>query len=855
MLDRRLARCALLIGAAFLPLAAAQAQTPTPESPSPQPPSPGAGASLAPSPAGTEPSGDDFDIIVVTGQTTRGRSLITASADITRATAADIDRRAPKSVADLLELVPGIFVEGTAGALSNNYSVRGLQGGGQRFITIEEDGLPIIYQGGGADFFFQNDLTIDRLEAVKGGTSGILSVNGAGATINFISRRPNFDREEGIVRFSGYNFGKFQGDFYYTTPLTDNLAIQVGGYVASSPGVRRNPFNYDTYRVKAAIEYKFPSGGFARLTGRWGDQSEAYYATQPYSFRNGKVGGIAGLDTQFGNIGGNAFGRIDVPVSTFVEPDGFRTFRYSRGVNVDTWQIRLDIDKPVTDGVDVFVRARYLDLAFDFNGLFPGSGTGNGGLASATDYLTPGLSPISNILALGRTAFPGATRFGIKSLTNGVVIGANQIGDLNALNGNGLLQQTTLNHDTQQGYDFGSNFGARWEYSADRFKNSLTAGVMVYDVRRRQNQSATAAVLNDVVNNSNAYDVVALDANNQVIGQLTDNGLLSYGNWGAGIRRNDITSVSVYANDELVIGDKLHLDAGIRWETFDAERLEGNGAAVNQPVRQGVIGVVRDVGSTFDGTFTRTRSTQDDIAWTVGANYLIKPNFAVYGRYAEGFQTQGVDNIARVKLYEGGLRYQGHGLTAQVTYFHTDFAGQRYNFIDPDDPTSQEELVADYIVDGVEVDFTYQPLRWFALDFASVFQDPRLSNVSLSGRNLDFNGNRPERTPDTLITITPRVMLPNGKGEVFARYKYISEIFADNGNGLALPSYGVTSVGVTYNVSERLQLGFSAENIFDEIGLTEGNPRQGQTQSVSSGRFYARGIVGPTFGGQATLRF
>lgn len=126
----------------------------------------------------------DLQEIVVTGTTSRDRPLITSSADITFATREDIDRRAPRSTADLLELVPGVFVEGTAGELSNNYSVRGLQGGGQRFIQLEEDGLPIIYQGGGADFFFSQDLTIDRLEAVKGGSSGVLTVNGAGATIN-----------------------------------------------------------------------------------------------------------------------------------------------------------------------------------------------------------------------------------------------------------------------------------------------------------------------------------------------------------------------------------------------------------------------------------------------------------------------------------------------------------------------------------------------------------------------------------------------------------------------------------------------------------------------------------------------
>jgi len=153
-------------------------------------------ATDASAPAAQDDAADEGQI-VVTGQTTPNRPLITASADITLANRELIDQKAPRSTADLLEMVPGIFVEATAGAVSNNYSVRGLQGGGQRFVQLEEDGMPILYGGGGADFFFDQDLTIDRLEAVKGGSSGVLTVNGAGATINFISKAVNHEAGRG----------------------------------------------------------------------------------------------------------------------------------------------------------------------------------------------------------------------------------------------------------------------------------------------------------------------------------------------------------------------------------------------------------------------------------------------------------------------------------------------------------------------------------------------------------------------------------------------------------------------------------------------------------------------------------
>ena len=858
-------RAALLAGVAMLP-EIASAQT-----------APASEPVNADAPQGQQPAGEgneDLSDIVVTGTTSRDRPLITASADITYANRDDIDRRAPRSTADLLELVPGIYVEGTAGQVSNNYSVRGLQGGGQRFVQLEEDGLPILYGGGGADFFFDQDLTIERLEAVKGGSSGVLTVNGAGATINFISKRPNHERFEGAGRVTGYDYGLKRGEFYLSGPIAEGLAFNVGGYVQSTPGVRDNPFEYDGYRFKGALEYKFEDGGFIRITGKGGNLENAYYATMPYAYNNGNPRSVPGLDSQFGNIGGDAFRKIEVPVSTFVDSDGTRAFNGRDGVRSKTAQIRLDIEKPITEGFDVFARARYLKYSYDFNGIFPGSSTGNGGLTSAVDYLTlGGQSPIDSLLQAGATRFNPA-RFGIRNRRTGVVLGSNQTAELAALNGNGLLQRTTLNHDYVNGKDFGANVGARWEFESGAFKNSLTAGAMYYDVRRRQDQSATASVVNDVRTNSDIYDIVALNGANQVIGTLSDNGLVSYGDWGAGIRNSRDKALSLYANDELAIGDSLRIDGGIRWEQDDALFLEGRNASAADPanriveIRPGVFeqlvpagreGVLPTIGSTFDGTFNRTARKQDKIAWTVGANYLFTPNFAIYARYADGFQTNNVNPITTIKLYEAGVRYQyGRFFTGSVTVFKTDFDDQFYEVFDPLTPNAPTQYVADLRTKGVEVDVVVRPIDWFAVDFQGVFQKPELTNLVSTSPGIngsDFAGNKPERTPSSLWTVTPTITLPNGLGEIYGRYKYVGRTFADNGNNVPLPSYGVTSVGVSLNVNDNIQVAFNAENIFDVVGLTEGNPRQGQTQVVTDGFFYARGIVGPTYGGSITFRF
>ncbi len=812
---------------------------------------PAAAPQAAAAPADQQAASEQMQEIVVTGNTSGKRTLFNSSSNVTLASTADIQRKAPRSTADILELVPGIFVEGTAGPVSNNYSVRGLRGGAQTFITLEEDGMPILYGGGGADEYFQQDITIDRVEAVEGGTSGILAPNGAGATINFISQRPNFDKTEAQVRFTGTTYGDYRADGYFSTPITDSLAFNVGGYADSTKGVRHSPFSYNTYHIKSMLEKRFDDGGYVRLTIKRGDEHDPYYADQPFAVSaNGKISGIPGLGTQYGNIVGNAFNDIKVPDSC-ATGNCIRNFSLSQGIHTTSTQYRIDVDKPVTKDLSVFLRARYLDAKFDFNGIFPGSGAGTAGLASAATYLDPTASPIASFLAQGQAAFPTATQFGLRDVMGGgTVIPASDTATLNALNGNGLLQQTVLNHQLVTTKDFGTDFGTRWNYSSGVIDNSLTVGGMFYNVRHYNDQSGVSTLINDVKDNSHIYDIVALDGTGNVVGQLTNNGMISYGNWGQGVVKDEINSISAYFNDELKIGSKLHIDFGARYEHEHVGVDIGNTAAVNQPVPAGTPGIIADVGSTFDGTYTHVAKSYHDWAATVGANYELTDNIALYARYARGFQTFGGDTGGTHKpsdltLYEGGVRYRGHGLAASVIGFRTIFNDQSYQFINPDNPAVQANALANNKTVGVQVDATWKPVRFFSLDVSGVYQDPKLHNLRFDGvAQPQYNGNTPERTPKKLLTVTPTFILPGGLGEIYGRYKYIGKIFADSGNGVALPSYGVFTVGASFNVNQKITISASVDNLTNVKGFTEGNPRQGQTQTIVNGFFYGRSIVG-----------
>ena len=824
--------------------------------------------------AAAETSG--LDTIVITGSTSK-RTLLDASVDVTSVTAAQLEEKAPRTTADVLSLIPGIFVESTAGPVSNNYSVRGLPGGGQSFVTLQEDGMPILYGGGGADEYFQNDITIERVEAVEGGTSGILSPNGAGATVNFISRPMNFEEGEGVGRIMGATYGEERADLFYTAPLKflgDGVAFSAGGFIDSTKGYRSNPFTYQSYHFKGAIEKKFDNGGFVKVTYKRWDEHDPYYADMPYRFVNGQIQGINGLSTQSGNILGPGFASIGVPDSPFTG-NTIRNFNGEQGIHGTGNQYRVDFEMPITDQVKVFARSRFLQSNWDFNGIFPGSGSGNSGLTTAENYLTPGgtVSPISSVLAAGLLAFPGTTQFGIRSLSNGQIIAASNIAALNALNGNGLLQQTVLNHQYLSTRDLGNDFGVKYDIAGTGWSNSLTVGGMYYRVRQYNDQSAVATLLNGVSTGSTIYDLVGLNAAGNVTGTLTNNGLLNYGDWGAGIWSNTLNSFAEYFNDEFaVLDNKLHIDFGARREDVNNVLENGNTAAVSPAVPPGTVGLSQNVGPAFDGTFTRNQFTTIPTSWTVGANYTLTPSLSFYARHAFGNQTNGGNNLSiptRITLSEAGVRYGGYGVIASLTYFHTIFNNQNYGYIQPDDLAVQGSFQANSITNGVDLDATYRPtfdlFNAFSLNVKATYQKPKLSDVFLgelvagltvnSAAATQYDGNVPERTPQLMYSIQPTYDFPNGLGAVYLRYEYTGKIYTDAGNGLALPGYGVLSVGANVNFTPKLNLNVNVYNVTNQLGLTEGNPNSGVTQTVVNGFFYGRGIVGPNAQVALTYKF
>ena len=200
---------------------------------------------------GAEDSSDEYIEEIITTGTAGGAELrkFDASFAITTTTDEDIKKFSPKSTADLLKVVPGVWSESSGGVSGANVLVRGFPGGGDApYLTVQVNGIPI-FSPPTLSFLenttlFRIDETVLRMEALRGGPNPVFSNGQPGLTTNFILRQGS-EETEGVAKFttSDYNLRRFDG--YVSGELADQFYYMIGGYITSSPGLRDSGFNSD----------------------------------------------------------------------------------------------------------------------------------------------------------------------------------------------------------------------------------------------------------------------------------------------------------------------------------------------------------------------------------------------------------------------------------------------------------------------------------------------------------------------------------------------------------------------------------------------------------------------------------
>lgn len=220
------------------------------------------------------------EIIVIGTAGGQGINRLDASFAVTTFDPEELELISPKSTADLLKSIPGIWAESSGGVAGANIDVRGLPGGGDApFVSFAVNGSPL-FGTNTLSFFegstlFRIDETVASVEAIRGGPNAVFGKGEPGATINFALKEGG-DDTQGRIKFTTSDYGLQRFDGVLSGALADDLYYMVGGYVRSSPGIRDAEFTSEEgFQVSGQLTRVFDRGEaniYTRITddaGQW----------------------------------------------------------------------------------------------------------------------------------------------------------------------------------------------------------------------------------------------------------------------------------------------------------------------------------------------------------------------------------------------------------------------------------------------------------------------------------------------------------------------------------------------------------------------------------------------------------
>jgi iron complex outermembrane recepter protein len=372
----------------------------------------------------------DLEEVIITGTASTGITALETSFGVSTVSREDMMNNPSPGVAGLLDSVPGLFGESSGGEVNANLSARGVKAAFMSYISLQEDGLPVMYNGFLSETEIRHDSTFERVEVIRGGPSGIFAPNGGAAIVNFISRMP--EEEEGDVTVSVTDYGTVRTDFFYGGPISglEDWYGTIGGFYRQ--GESRKNVEYDGDhggQIRASLKKVFEDGSIT-FSYKHIDDSTVFYLPVPVASNGDRLKSINGFDASTDTLYSG-----DLKQMVIKTPNGNVERDMENGQSSKTDQFSVKFEREYSDGwrMQNHVRiSRIKRFGADLRNY------GNNSIVSASDYLNNAQQDLVDYAA----TLPGAapiTDMQLVRVSDGAVIS-----NPDALNGNGLL--TTARH-------------------------------------------------------------------------------------------------------------------------------------------------------------------------------------------------------------------------------------------------------------------------------------------------------------------------------------------------------------------------------------------------------------------------
>lgn len=768
-----------------------------------------------------------FDEVIVTGSVNPS-SKINSSISVSSIKPEAILQTSPRTTAEIFRTIPGIRSESSGGEGNTNITVRGvpISSGGSKYLQLQEDGLPVMMFGDMAfatsDIFLRFDQNIARVEATRGGAASTMASNAPAGIINFISKTGAVEGGS-LMNTFGLDYNSFRTDFEYGAPISESLRFHVGGFYRNGEGPRNLGYaGNNGGQIKANITKDFKKG-YARIYYKHLNDRTAAYMPNPL-----RVSGT------------NADPTWESAPDFNATQDGIHSINLASNSGIGADGQRRSVD--ISDGMRPLSNSLGAEFQFDL---------GN-------DWSIVSRNRVS--MNSGRFVAPFTASYGTLDGLMQTIAGitgdttAAGVNDLHAIYTDGTPANVT---DAQIVHVFDTELKDFNNAMSDTRLSKTFDGVKVDLGYFRAQQSVNMAWLwNSYLMEAKGDNARMIDlARNSDTTNISSNGQYAYGTplWGPlHVQYNAEYTISApYANIQYQPNNRITIDASVRFDQGTVTGV-GNGPSVGaidvnnngtvEPIEQNVTTVNTADRNIVDYNYSYT-------SYSVGGNYKLNNNQAVFARYSHGaaakadraiFPTAAYRELRNPKdmIDQAELgwkqRFKQGGVFVTAFYAGTTEEG---GF----EASTQQVIENDYTAFGLELEGAYA-IKDFSLRGAATYTKAEIT----SGAN---EGNTPRRQPDLMYSLIPSYTL--GKHSVGLSVIGQTEAFAQDGNQLVMPSYMVLNGFVNIGVADNLSLSLNANNLLDAIGITEseeGAITDGQVNYVR-----ARSITGRSL--SASIRF
>ncbi|MDR6804707.1 outer membrane receptor protein involved in Fe transport [Dyadobacter sp. BE34] len=802
----------------------------------------------------------NLDEVIVTGVFDK-RSRMESSVAISVLPSKLIQLQAPLSAADLLRNVPGVYVNSSLGEIRNTVSSRGVNVGGNDvsngyyYVSMQEDGLPVTnatYGNYGPDFFLRPDLTLGKLEAVRGGTASILGNNAPGGIFNYVSKTGGQAFEvQARAKFGLEGNGRnpyYRADANIGGPLARDktLTFNVGGFWRQNHGARYPGYPMNNGgQIKANVLKRFKNGSLKLYAKHLNDHNSWFEQLPTVNFKNPH---LAPGVKQTNSV-------LIPPVSAeyTINNTGERgTFDSRDKIHSKDLAIGANFDHNFGKGWTVENKIRYAYKTSFWN---------------TTSIPYP--FAIDNVTFYGVNSLAGKLgTYSFQDLATGTEL-ANVTQGINFVNGAPAGLKFTVNSSSLPGDQIQKNsltfnplivFDNRVKETIDqltltkRLSHMSFTGGLYYahaDVKRL-NPNGVGSMFGLMASpRPQPTAIVYTDMQGKVYQVTNPDGITG------GSGRSVATNIFDLMQNQLAgffghtweMSDKLNFDWGIRFERIrvrGSNQIASATTSTDGGTDKNPLTLYDNMGGAVTSTLTYNKTVKT-ISYSAGLNYKFNDQLAVYARYSQGRKAPDLGIYLNVQSsvnadylnpiaqstqqYEVGFKAKKDRFSLFVTPFYS-LLGKV-----PQQALGQEsaELTSTYTTAvlynkfktiGVEIEGTYNLNKQLSVRAVATFQKSTAVDFNtwvLNGNGKaddqiqSYSGNETDYSPRQILRVSPTYT--SGKVYGSIDWSYIGRRAGNVANVFYLPGFDQTNLNLGYNISRRLQIQANVNNVFNQNGI------------------------------------